>query len=367
MRERRDILAGFERLCAAGVAGVLASVVSASGSTYRRVGARMLLLPDDTMIGLIGGGCLEGDLLLRAQRVRAGAGPLLVRYDAEAEDDRLWGLGLGCAGVVEVLLERVGRGAPGPLDALRLWSKTRQRGAIATIITGPRTGARSTLGEREAEPQGLREPAIDRALRETLASGRALTLTLTTKNEFERCVVEAVAPPLRLAMFGAGPDAPPLAHIAVELGWEVSVLDHRPAFARREHFPASARVMCSEVAKAVALAAPGPDTHCVLMTHHYLNDRVLLRDALATAAPYIAVLGPKRRCEDLLADLRKAGLETGERQRARVFAPAGLDLGADAPETIALSIAAEIQAFANGHRGGPLRERSGPIHEPEAS
>jgi xanthine/CO dehydrogenase XdhC/CoxF family maturation factor len=177
--------------------------------------------------------------------------------------------------------------------------------------------------------------------------------------------VEVARAPVRLALFGAGPDAIPLARIAHEIGWDVAVFDHRAAYAVAARFP-GAEVRHVEVARAVEVAAVDARTHAVVMTHHYLHDRALLAALLATPAPYVAVLGPKQRTQDLLGEIAGEGRELGDEERARVFGPAGLDVGADAPEEIALAICAEVQAFAAGRSGGSLRERKGPIHEPSA-
>ncbi len=128
MRELREILREWRRLEVEGGVGVLASVVHAEGSTYRRPGARVLVLPDERTVGLLSGGCLEGDLLLRARLVRESGEPTLVRYDGTA-DDVVWGLGLGCAGIVEVLLEPVDARRPGPLAWLESCLEARRRGA----------------------------------------------------------------------------------------------------------------------------------------------------------------------------------------------------------------------------------------------
>jgi xanthine/CO dehydrogenase XdhC/CoxF family maturation factor len=176
-------------------------------------------------------------------------------------------------------------------------------------------------------------------------------------------VIEVARSPLRLALFGAGPDALPLARIARELGWDVAVMDHRAAYALAERFP-GAEVRHAEVSRAVERAEVDARTHAVVMTHNYLHDRAILGALLATPAAYIAVLGPKQRTQDLLAEIAKEGAGVSDEDRARVFGPAGLDLGADAPEEIALAICAEVQAFASGRSGGWLRERKGPIHEP---
>jgi len=331
----------------------------------------MLVLPDDTMVGLISGGCLEGDLLEHARRVRETGVPELVQYDHRGQDDIVWGLGLGCAGAVDVWLERVDATTAGPLAWLAAWSHARVTGAIATALSGPRAGERRVLDASGELTGTLAAPAIDTALRDCLAakSGRRLTLPLLSADaslsSSTALQIEVARAPLRLALFGAGPDAIPLARIAREIGWDVAVFDHRGAYALGERFP-GAEVRHVEVARAVEAAAVDARTHAIVMTHHYLHDRAILGALLATSAPYIAVLGPKQRTHDLLAEIAGEGRDVGDEERARVFGPAGLDVGADAPEEIALAICAEVQAFAAGRSGGSLRERKGPIHEPAA-
>lgn len=363
MKEVREIVAGFERMLDAGESGVLASVVRVSGSTYRRVGARLLILPDDSMIGLISGGCLEGDLLEHARGVLGDGRAKLVQYDAGDEDDLVWGLGLGCAGRVEVLLERVGPEAPGPLPELRRRLESHTRGALATRLSGPAPGARAALDEADAEPRGAEAgPLVASALRDTLQDGRVRYV----HDAGEAWLVEQIPAPLHLMLFGAGADAVPLAQLADALGWRVAVHDDRPAFADKRRFP-RAEVHCCPADEAVARLQPGPESHCVLMTHRYLQDLALLQGLLKSPAPYLALLGPKQRSRMLLAELARRGVATeDDAVRARLFAPAGLDIGADAPEQIALAIAAEIQAFHAGRSGGRLRERKGPIHDPPA-
>ena len=360
LKELREILAAFDGLCEAGEAGVLASVVHVEGSTYRRSGARLLVTGEDRMIGLISGGCLEGDLLEHAKRVLESGAPTLVHYDATDEDDLVWGLGLGCAGVVEVWLERVDASAPGPLVWLAEWLAERRVAAMATAVGGPRAGQRGALPRGGRRLGTLDGHALERELASALETGQSRSI----QQQGERIAIEVFQPPTRMVVFGAGPDASPLTRLAVELGWDVSVLDHRPASARPERFP-GADVRCIPVGEAVAAAAPWADAYCVVMTHHYLNDRALVKDLLATEAPYLAVLGPKQRTDDLLSDLRAEGVRIDDESLERIHAPAGLDLGADAPETIALSIAAEIQAVAAQRSGGWLRDRKGPIHDPE--
>lgn len=355
MRELRDVAAAFERL-AAGARAVLATVVRVEGSTYRRAGARALLLPDDTVVGLLSGGCLEGDLVERARAVRASGETALVRWDHRGEDDLLFGLGLGCAGMIEILLQPVSREAPGPMPRLREALAGRAPIALATVIAREGAGA----------------PALgaDAALSETeraalFASGaRARTRWRAEAAARIELLEERLDPPTPLLVFGAGPDAAPVVRLAAALGFAVHVVDPRPALARPERFPDAASVRACAPEEAPAEIAVTPESVALVMTHHYLHDRALLGWLLGTPARYVGVLGPKRRSEDLLRDLRAAGVEASPEALERVHAPAGLDVGADGADEIALALLAEITAVRAGRRGGPLRERKGPIHEP---
>src|SRR5262245_35210339 len=358
MRELGDILAAFESMAPSGT-GVLACVVHASGSTYRRIGARLLVLPDDELIGLISGGCLEGDLLARAREVREECAPRLVHYDATAADDIVWGLGLGCAGVVDVLLEPVAPGRPGPLAWLAAWRRARATGVLATALAPECVGRRSALhpdGSIEGDPSDELRAALNRAR----SSGRSGRLP-TREGDV---TVEVARPPRRLVVFGAGPDAAPVARLAVELGFEVELVDHRSAYARSERFP-GARGHLVPMEAAVAPVGGDSDTYVLVMTHHYLIDRALLSALLPSQAPYVGLLGPRQRAEDLLADLERLGIQLSAEQRARLHGPAGLDIGGEGPEAIALSLLSEVMAVAEGRPGGWLRDRKGPIHEPE--
>src|SRR5262245_15158614 len=231
MRELGDILAAFERL-APGDSGVLASVVHTAGSTYRRAGARLLALPSGELIGLISGGCLEGDLLARAGEVRRSGAPQLIRYDASAEDDIGWGLGLGCAGLLDVLLEPVAPGRPGPLAWLAAWRTARGTGVLATALDASQLARRWALHPDGSLGGGPSEP-IRTGLLRAASTGRSQRIATW------ECDVsfEVVRPPRRLVVFGAGPDAEPVARLAAQLGWDVELVDHRPAHARPDRFP----------------------------------------------------------------------------------------------------------------------------------
>jgi xanthine/CO dehydrogenase XdhC/CoxF family maturation factor len=356
VRELREILRHWRQL--GDEVAVLASVVHAEGSTYRRPGARVLVLPDERTVGLLSGGCLEGDLLLRAREVRAKDEPTIVRYDGTA-DDLVWGLGLGCAGIVDVLLEPVDARRPGPLAWLEGCLDARRSGVLATVLE---SSGELSVGARFAEGSEDAPAAIRRALARARSEGRTRAALIAGS----RVLVEFVEAPLPLLVLGAGPDAAPVVRLAAELGWDVTVADGRSAYARADHFPGAREVLQVAPEDAAGRVPVGSDTVAVVMTHHYLHDKLLLRWLLATPARYVGVLGPRQRTLDLLRDLRDEGFEPSEESLARLHAPAGLDIGSDGAEEIALSLVAEIRAVLAGRRGGPLRERKGPIHDPVA-
>lgn len=311
---------------------VLATLVGAEGSSYRRPGARLLWRADGRRLGSISGGCLEEDVLARAARVLATGTAETVVYDTTSENDLVWGVGLGCHGVVRVLLERL---PPRPAWAAVLADNfARRRPTALSVIHGGEDPAE--WGTRLAAPGDCPDPG--------------------------RLFSETVPPPPALVVFGAGDDAQPLARLARELGWHVTIADPRAAFATPERFPTTDRLVVGPADDLVAKTAPDAATLAVVMTHHYVHDLPLLRDLLARPLAYLGLLGPRQRAEKILADLAAQGHAASPAQRARLHAPVGLDLGADGPEQVALSIVAEMQAVLARRDARPLRERTRPIH-----
>jgi xanthine/CO dehydrogenase XdhC/CoxF family maturation factor len=174
--------------------------------------------------------------------------------------------------------------------------------------------------------------------------------------------LESIRPPVALAIFGAGDDAQPLARIAMELGWRVTVADPRPSKPTPDRFPGAAGFVLGPAEELVARASPAPGSLAVVMTHHYRHDLPLLRHLLPLPLAYLGLLGPRVRADRLLAEVAAGGLAITPSMRSRLHAPVGLDLGADSPEEVALSIIAEMRASLAGRDARPLRERSLPIH-----
>jgi xanthine/CO dehydrogenase XdhC/CoxF family maturation factor len=416
MKELRDIVAAFEQVKTGGKTAAIATLVKASGSTYRRPGARMLMTSDGQMVGSLSGGCLEGDVFEQAQAVIASGKPIVVQYDTMSDEDIIWGLGLGCNGVVQILIERVEAhspltqilhhppsppyqggnksqklASPEPKEGLRGVNNDsgarfgfnhleflseclhqRQAGVLATVfhVEGE---VKAQVGTRlMVYPDGTIKSNIEdadlvdkirddawKALNDNRSTVKAYPLAAGKAEVF----IEVIQPPVPLMIFGAGHDAVPLVRLAQELGWYVTVVDNRQADSTQERFPSADEVILCRpegISEAVVL---DNRTIAVVMTHNYLHDLELLKTLLPSPVRYLGILGPKSRTEKLFQELQEQGITPTETQLQRLYSPVGLNIGADTPEEIALSIVAEIQAVLANHSGGSLRNKLGPIHD----
>lgn len=345
MVEIDAIVAAAEALRSENRDAVLATVVRVRGSAYRRAGARMLLLADGRRIGAISGGCLEGDVCRKAWWLTSGGEPALRTYDttsdAAAGEDAVREFGLGCNGVVDVLLERISTdSAAQTLAFIKGCREHGDPGVVAHVIReAALVSAHRFFTSSGGQPCDIQS-------RETLLAGDSRFVAAENSEIF----YEYVAPPADLIIFGSGYDVAPVVRFANALGWRVTVADARPA-SLANRFP-SARVVGFDDVRITERSA------VVLMTHNYALDRDLLRNVLPVGAKYVGVLGPRHRTERLFADL---GIST---DWEFLHAPVGLDIGGDSPELIALSIVSEIQTALSGRDGGMLRGRPGPVYQP---
>ena len=343
---------------------VLATLVKVEGSSYRRVGARLLWRPDGLRIGSISGGCLEDDLIERAREVFKTGEPQVIVYDTTSENDLVWGVGLGCHGVVHVLVERIS-GRPRPWELLaEAWE--RREPASFGLLFGPHPQTRGLLAASCASGESWQTervlgPEVSQHASRCFASQQIHYCELATETGQVPVLWEYLPPPVRLLIFGAGNDAEPFSRLAKELGWRVVVVDPRAAYATRERFPLADEVVVLRPEGAVALPSD-PFTVAVVMTHHYRFDLPFLRSLLPRNLPYLGLLGPKKRADQILRDLAAEGMSLTDQMRASLHAPVGLDLGGSSPEAVALAILAEIHAILNSRDGRPLRERLQPIH-----
>ena len=368
MSEIGDVLQAIESLSAKGERMALATIVAVRGSTYRRPGARLLVPEDGAPIGNISGGCLEGDVTDMARVVMEEGRARLAGWDLTADDDEVWGLGLGCNGAIEVFIEPADRAAE-VAGALRMALEEERPISVVTVLESGRddvaTGSRIVVKPDGSSEGSLGEPLVDgaavEAAREQLA---AQTSEIRTLPGDVRAFVEVLDPPLRLLICGAGHDAAPLVRTAADLGWSPVVVDDREGFLTRERYPEAAGfVHVEEPENAAKVAANDERTFVVVMTHNFLRDKAYVRSFLAAPVAYIGMLGPAARSQRILMELAEEGVDITEADRARMHGPAGLDLGSEGPEEIAGSIVSEIVAVRRGRAGGFLKERPGPIHD----
>ncbi len=368
MGELQDVLQAIQEGQARGDRMALATIVAVSGSTYRREGARLLVPERGRPVGNISGGCLEGDVRAAAAEVMQGGSPRLLHFDLTADDEVVWGWGLGCNGVVDVFIEPA-EGAAGSAEAIRQAVEGQRELVTVTVIEAGEGGAGHPGDRMLVHPDGTTEGSLGDTEMDRGVAAEALRRLLderssmATLGDGARVFFEVLVPPVRLLVCGAGHDAIPLVRQAAELGWRVEVIDDRDAFLKPSRFPGAGRFVKAEPIDAAREAGVDGRTFVVVMSHNFLRDKDYLRSFLGTPAAYIGMLGPSARLERLLAELRRKGYEPDPRDLAVVHGPAGLDLGGDGPQDVGVAIVAEIMAIRNGRRGEFLRDREGPIHE----
>ena len=360
----------LNRAAAEGNSTVLATVVRVTGSSYGGVGSRMLVRVDGSTVGLVSGGCLESDLAEHAKRVSASGRAEVVSYDTRNDEDAPWGLGLGCNGLIEVLLEPLDAAAAEKIARLLEGALTSaDPAAIATIIRAAESAKDVTVGSHALLLDGniplttgnwgaiLNKTASKRD--EAIAAGRKGFVAEIDGAEIS---FEVVQPGVKLLVCGSGPDALPVAAFGANLGWDVTVVDHRPLTpAHAARFPRAKVVYCEDALCLRDKVPITPRTAAVVVSHHFERDRNYLESLLASEAAYIGMLGPRARTEKMLSDLAARGVKRGDGDE-RLYAPVGMDIGGDGPDAIALAIVAEVSAIMSKRTGMHLRDKRGPLH-----
>lgn len=330
---------------------VLVTIIGTEGSTYRKPGAMMLIGEDQQFAGMISGGCLEGDLLHHAAAVFASGKPKFVTYDMHADEELVWNLGLGCDGVIHLLLQRLDRDSGSGFFQQLEKSHGGRRAVLLALKIAPGgelpVGA-SALVDRAGT--GVGAEALLQVLKETTGDDwpewRYRKSNLLENGGEPDIILINIPPRVKVLVCGAGPDALPVVRTLSGLDWEVLVVDHRPAYTRPGRFPESCRVITTRPESLSESLDLSDIDAAVIMSHHLDNDSVYLRQLSDRNLSYIGCLGPRARSVRLK---ELAGCE-----QLRVHGPVGLDIGAELPEAIALSLAAEIHAILNKRSGKSL-------------
>ncbi|MFJ5716965.1 XdhC family protein [Neobacillus sp. NPDC093127] len=360
MQSNQNITERLSTMIKTNQKGVLASVVSVQGSAYKREGAKMIVRADGEYHGLISGGCLESDVSAIAVQVEETGIPMIKKY--ELNEELVWGLGLGCPGTVEILIEPVSFSA----DWKHLADAyvNAEEMVVCKVLQTKETCSPLLLVTNSDvfgnwTDEVLQEMAVSIAhqkLRQQAAAPESICLKAKNGKEvFVFFDVHFPAP--QLVIFGAGDDAIPLANLSAMLGFQTTVIDPRPAFNTKERFPL-AEILIAGPEKYENLSVIDSRSYIVIMNHQFERDTNALTFALQSAAPYVGLLGPRTRREKMIAHLQNQGIVFSKEEMKKLFSPIGLDIGADTSEEIGLSIMAEIIAFRNRHQGGFLREQS---------
>jgi xanthine dehydrogenase accessory factor len=360
----------FEGERARGCAAVLATVVRTAGSTYTKAGAHMLIAGDGEYAGLLSGGCLEGDLAEHARAVLSSGSATVVRYDMRGPDDLLFGLGSGCEGAMDVLLQRLDASNDWqPLQRLADAWRAQRPESLLLVVSSKQSGLPVGAGifASDAQPFGFDvtvavDPSALQSMQRIVADQRHLSTNRLLPGALPGVDFLSLHQPrpTRVVLLGAGPDAQPVALLASLLGWNITVIDHRTHFAQSARFPAAESVLSGGATALMTLLSSHArvETHAldyrstanrphapafaaaIVMSHHLATDLAYLQALTLSDIPYVGLLGPATRRQRLIDQLG----DSAQRLHGRLRAPVGLDLGANSPETIALSIVAEIQA-----------------------
>jgi xanthine dehydrogenase accessory factor len=367
MKEINDIVAAYERANKLGKKTALATVVLVEGSAYRRAGARMLITEDGQLTGAISGGCLEGDALRKARMVILEQEALLVTYDTMDDDDDELGVGLGCNGIIHILIEPINDLQTNPISLMKAVIASKGYSVLVTIFSvenrkSPQPGTCLCLTDGQNISQGLDILPYKNEILEDAKNALYKQRSAITSYLSYTAFVECVKPLISLVILGAGNDVIPLTRIASILGWNITVADGRPSYATAQRFPLAKKIVVAKPESVLDKLEFNEWTAFVLMTHNNNYEIAFLKELLPSHPSYIGILGPKKKLERIKGELEQNGTPITERNLETIHGPVGLDIGSETSEEIALSIIAEIKAVFSKRNGKPLRFKTTVIH-----
>ncbi len=340
----------------------LATVVRVHGSSYRSPGARMLITDDGRWTGCISGGCLEGDALRKARQVMNDNRAIAVTYDTREESNQNLGISLGCNGVIDVLIEPVNPADKNnPINLFESFIDSKEPLALATIFSSSRIASK-ILFSNDGRNSTAIHSQLAKDLNSIFDSKKSEVKNYFFEGEQVEVFIELIQPTISLLIFGGGFDARPVSKLAQMLGWNVQITDECVAHLAPVFFPDAKLSLCQRefVDRDFEINS---HTACILMSHNYEYDRDVLRKLVKTETPYIGSLGPRKRFDKMQEEFLLEGISLSENDLERIHSPIGINIGAEAPDEIAISIIAEIQAKFAKRDGGFLKSNNGPIHQ----
>lgn len=355
-QEMGDIVDRVLRFGNGGATTALAIVTRIEGSAYRRPGAKLLIDDKGGVLGGVSGGCLEEDVRLVGLKVLESGRTRTLHYDTGGDDSKLWGLGLGCEGRVDILVSPIR-----PDSASDTWAPIRRElqgdgpFALATIVEDQGAGGVLVVGRSGCIAGSVGDRSVDKEVERVASAALDAGQTRLSKLGSRQIFTEVLLPPPKLLVCGAGDDARPLVEFAAAVGFRVFVADHRPAHLTRERFPAAQKLLQLRPDESSPDLPTDGTTFVVVKTHALKHDTAWVKRLSGTNVPYIGVLGPRARIGKILDG-------SAVENKKRIFGPVGIDIGADGPEQVALSIVAEALAIWSSRTPRHLREVQGALH-----
>ena len=344
----KHLVDAYQQLQQQSQSAVLATIIETIGSTYQKAGARMVITQQDKLIGLLGGGCFERDLIEQARSVFESGESKTVFYDMRIPADLVWGLGLGCNGAVRILLQRLEAAQNfSPLDYFAEIAASDCSAALATVYqsTHPEFSIGKTVYLAQSSPDCRLTAAV-----KNLTISKSSIQAIELDGQAIEVFYQSIQPPSKLLVLGAGPDAVPLVRIAKNLGWRVTVVDYRPAYLAEQQFSQPDQLLLATPANLKQQLDLDGFSAVVVMTHSLENDAGFLKALTDSQIGFIGLLGPEHRKQRLLSFLA----DDADKLAGRLFGPVGLDIGAETPEEIALAIMSGILAQLNQRDGRQL-------------
>lgn len=364
MKEIKSIVDAYNKIDFSATKASLATVARVEGSSYRRSGARMLVLDNGTYLGGISGGCLEGDALRRAQKAIAQDKPSIITYDTTQDDGAQIGVGLGCNGIIDVLFTPLHKNEiNNPVELLATLTNIREPKIVVTITAAQQNDLLGKTLLYENDEQFAKSFAASNISSLVVTDiknciSKQSSSTITYEQAGLKLFIEVLLPVTHLVLYGGGYDVYPMTRIAREIGWNVTVVTNIHK-ADKSLFTIATNVLHNKGEEKPAIDAY---TAVVLMAHDYKTDFANLQQMLNTDTNYIGMLGPRKRSQKMFDALAAEGRAIDEQNMQRIFTPAGLDIGAATPEEIAIAICAEIRSVFAGRNGSSLRLRQGTIY-----
>lgn len=368
MKEIKSILKLFNSLKSSGEKCAIAQVVRVEESSYRREGARMLVFESGVFEGGISGGCLEGDALQRSQIAILKQQPSIVTYDTSKENEI--GVGLGCNGVIDVLISPISENSK-TLEMLQKCVSDRGMHVIATVTALNSDKTEIILGKsyyydknsaslEDCKHDGLRN-FLQYKIHNVLENKKSKTFHFEEDEVKASIFIELIPPQFHLAVYGDNYDVYPILEMANLMDWDVSLVGNVQKL-KKEKLQSVKHIYLKD-----EIARPEIDdrTAIILMAHDYKTDYTHLQHLIKSKSRYIASLGPRKRFDKMIREFKSNGVEFSEAELQRIYAPCGLEIGANTPEEIAMSLFSEILSVFSGNTGGMLRNKMGPIHERE--